>query len=128
LARGARGTGAGAARLGSPPRRRSRSQSRRLKTLAPGRVDAELARGAVAAAISCADDDPDRLSRLASLAKARCSETFTHVANEAIQTHGGIGVTDEFQLGFYLKRARATDVLLGDPTWHLRRWASLGGY
>lgn len=42
--------------------------------------------------------------------------------------HGGIGVTDEFHMGFYLKRARAADVLLGDATFHLRRWAALSDY
>jgi acyl-CoA dehydrogenase len=68
------------------------------------------------------------LAKLASLAKARCSDAFVHVANEAVQMHGGIGVTDDFHIGFYFKRARAADVLFGDATHHQRRWAGLSGY
>jgi alkylation response protein AidB-like acyl-CoA dehydrogenase len=92
-------------------------------------IELALARSAVAAAASGADQaDPKQLARLASLAKARCSEAFVHVANEAVQMHGGIGVTDDFHIGLYLKRARAAEVLFGDATAHLRRWAALAGY
>jgi acyl-CoA dehydrogenase len=92
-------------------------------------VELALARGAVLAAASCADHGPeDALSKLASLAKARCSDAFVHVANEAVQLHGGIGVTDDFHIGFFLKRARAADVQLGDAVHHQRRWAALSGY
>jgi acyl-CoA dehydrogenase len=51
-----------------------------------------------------------------------------HVANEAIQMHGGIGMTDEYDLGFYLKRARAAQLTFGDAPWHRDRWARLRGY
>jgi alkylation response protein AidB-like acyl-CoA dehydrogenase len=92
-------------------------------------IELALARSAVTAAASGADDaEPRELARLASLAKARCSEACVHVANEAVQMHGGIGVTDDFHIGLYLKRARATEVLFGDATQHLRRWAQLAGY
>lgn len=92
-------------------------------------IELALARSAVAAAASGADRaEPKELARLASLAKARCSEAFVHVANEAVQMHGGIGVTDDFHIGLYLKRARATEVLFGDAVAHLRRWATLAGY
>lgn len=92
-------------------------------------IELALARSAVAAAASCADQGtPVELAKLASLAKARCSEAFVHVASEAIQMHGGIGVTDDFHMGFYFKRARAADVQFGDATHHLRRWAELSGY
>jgi alkylation response protein AidB-like acyl-CoA dehydrogenase len=92
-------------------------------------IELALARSAVAAAASRADDaTPAELAKFASLAKARCSEAFVHVASEAIQMHGGIGVTDDFHIGFYFKRARAADVLFGDATYHLRRWAELSGY
>jgi alkylation response protein AidB-like acyl-CoA dehydrogenase len=91
-------------------------------------IELSLARSAVAAAASGVDETPEQLAKLASLAKVRCSEVFVHVANEAIQMHGGIGVTDDFHMGFYFKRARAADVTFGDATWHLRRWASLSGY
>jgi len=92
-------------------------------------IELALARSAVAAAASCADEGtPEELAKLASLAKARCSDAFVQVANEAVQMHGGIGVTDDFHIGFYFKRARAADVLFGDATHHLRRWAALSGY
>jgi acyl-CoA dehydrogenase len=91
-------------------------------------IELSLARSAVAAAASGVDETPEQLAKLASLAKVRCSEVFVHVTNEAIQMHGGIGVTDDFHMGFYFKRARAADVTFGDATWHLRRWASLSGY
>jgi len=92
-------------------------------------IELALARSAVSAAASGADAaEPKELAKLASLAKARCSEAFVHVANEAVQMHGGIGVTDDFHIGLYLKRARATEGLFGDATFHLRRWAHLTGY
>jgi alkylation response protein AidB-like acyl-CoA dehydrogenase len=92
-------------------------------------IELALARSAVAAAAGCADHGtPAELAKLVSLAKARCSDAFVHVANEAVQMHGGIGVTDDFHIGFYFKRARAADVLFGDATQHQRRWAALSGY
>jgi alkylation response protein AidB-like acyl-CoA dehydrogenase len=92
-------------------------------------IELALARSAVTAAASGADTaEPKELAKLASLAKARCSEAAVHIANEAVQMHGGIGVTDDFHIGLYLKRARATEVLFGNATYHLRRWAQLTGY
>ena len=63
-----------------------------------------------------------------SLAKARCSDTAILVANEAIQMHGGIGMTDEHEIGFFLKRARVAELTFGDAAWHRERWARLCGY
>ena len=91
-------------------------------------VKIELARSAVLAATRLGDTDADTLSRYASLAKVRTSDAFVKVAEEAVQMHGGIGMTDECDVGFYLKRAQTTSALLGDPGWHRRRWARLGGY
>jgi alkylation response protein AidB-like acyl-CoA dehydrogenase len=42
--------------------------------------------------------------------------------------HGGIGMTDEHEIGFYLKRARVAELTLGDASWHRARWARLAGY
>jgi acyl-CoA dehydrogenase len=50
------------------------------------------------------------------------------VANEAIQMHGGVGMTDEYEIGFFLKRARVAELTLGDASWHRARWAALSGY
>lgn len=91
-------------------------------------IELTLTRSAVLAAARTVDESPDRLPRMASLAKARASDVFVQVANEAIQMHGGIGVTDEFHLGFYLKRARVAEMTFGDGAFHRKRWAELGGY
>lgn len=91
-------------------------------------VELELARSSVLAAARAVDEGAEEVARLASLAKARASETFVHVTNEAVQMHGGIGVTDEHDIGLYLKRARACDATFGDAPWHRRRWATLAGY
>ena len=87
-----------------------------------------LTRSAVLAAARAIDDAPDDVPRLASLAKAIASETFMHAAKEAIQMHGGIGVTDEHDIGFYIKRAQATYMTFGKPSQHRQRWAELHGY
>jgi alkylation response protein AidB-like acyl-CoA dehydrogenase len=87
-----------------------------------------LTRSAVLAAARAIDDSPDDVERLASLAKAMASETFLHAAKEAIQMHGGIGVTDEHDIGFYMKRAQAAYMTFGKPSQHRQRWAELHGY
>lgn len=87
-----------------------------------------LTRSVVLAAARAIDEAPEDVPRLASLAQAMASETFLHAAKEAIQMHGGIGVTDEHDIGFYMKRAHAAYMTLGTPSEHRRRWAELHGY
>jgi acyl-CoA dehydrogenase len=87
-----------------------------------------LTRSVVLAAARAIDEASDDVPRLASLAKATASETFMHAAKEAIQMHGGIGVTDEHDIGFYIKRAQATYMTFGRPSQHRQRWAELHGY
>jgi alkylation response protein AidB-like acyl-CoA dehydrogenase len=82
----------------------------------------------VLAAARAIDGAPDDVPRLTSLAKAMASETFLHAAKEAIQMHGGIGVTDEHDIGFYLKRAHAAYMSFGKPSQHRQRWAELHDY
>jgi alkylation response protein AidB-like acyl-CoA dehydrogenase len=65
---------------------------------------------------------------LASIAKARCSDAFILIANETIQMHGGIGMTDEHDSGFFLKRARVAEITFGDAAYHRNRFAELHGY
>ncbi len=91
-------------------------------------IELELARSSVMAAARAADDAPGALPALASLAKARVSEAYLHITREAVQMHGGIGMTDECDVGFYLKRARCAALSLGSAAWHRDRWARLGGY
>jgi alkylation response protein AidB-like acyl-CoA dehydrogenase len=69
-----------------------------------------------------AQNDPG-LHEAASSAKAFCSDTFFHCAAESIQIHGGIGFTWEHPAHLYFKRAKAVEVLLGDPSFHRERVA-----
>lgn len=91
-------------------------------------MDIELARSTVMAAARAADAGDAECETLISLAKARCSDTFVLAANEGVQMHGGIGMTDEHDLGFYIKRARAAEMTFGDAAWHRERWARLREY
>ena len=67
-------------------------------------------------------------AQLVSLAKAKLSDAYCLIANEAVQLHGGIGMTDEHDIGFFLKRARAAEMTFGDATYHRARFAELAGY
>jgi acyl-CoA dehydrogenase len=87
-----------------------------------------LTRSVVLAAARAIDDSPDDVARYTALANATASETFLHAAKEAIQMHGGIGVTDEHDIGFYMKRAHAAYMTFGKPSQHRQRWAALHGY
>jgi alkylation response protein AidB-like acyl-CoA dehydrogenase len=91
-------------------------------------MELELVRSSVMAAARAADADDKDFASLVSLAKARCSDTFILAANEGIQMHGGIGMTDEHDTGFYLKRARVAEITFGDAAWHRERWARLHRY
>lgn len=90
--------------------------------------DLELSRSIVREGLSVADGAAGSLAELASTAKARLSDTYLHVTHEAVQMHGGVGVTDELDIGFFLKRARVTEVLFGDAAYHRDRYARLSGY
>jgi alkylation response protein AidB-like acyl-CoA dehydrogenase len=91
-------------------------------------MEIELARSSVMAAARAADSHDPEWQSLVSLAKARCSDAYILAANEGVQMHGGIGMTDEHDAGFYLKRARATEMTFGDAAWHRERWAQLHQY
>jgi len=91
-------------------------------------IEIELCRSVVMAAARGVDEGAEDAARLVSLAKARCSDAAILVANEAIQMHGGIGMTDEHDIGFYLKRARVAELTFGDSAFHRDRWARMSGY
>ena len=91
-------------------------------------TELELVRSTVMAAARALDEGLPDARALVSLAKARASDTAVLVANEAVQMHGGIGMTDEHEIGFYLKRARVAEVSFGDAAYHRDRWARLLGY
>jgi acyl-CoA dehydrogenase len=91
-------------------------------------MEIELARSATMAAVRALDADDPEAAKLVSLAKARGSDAFVLAANEAVQMFGGVGMTDEYDVGFYLKRARVAEMTFGDAAWHRERWARLSGY
>ena len=79
-------------------------------------IDVELAKSAAYyAAAAAADDDPD-LPALASLAKAAASEAYMQTAIHTIQIHGGIGFTWDNDTHLWFKRAKSSEVFLGDPS------------
>ncbi len=90
--------------------------------------EVELARSVVSAALQAIDEGADDASMLASLAKAKLNDTFHLVSNETIQMHGGIGMTDECDVGFYLKRSRVATETFGNSRFHRDRYAALKGY
>ncbi|OYW89090.1 MAG: acyl-CoA dehydrogenase [Hyphomonas sp. 32-62-5] len=90
--------------------------------------DMTLDRSCVAAALSAADEGKADLAELASLAKAKAGELVHLVSNECVQMHGGIGMTDAAEPGFYMKRARVQEALYGSASWHRDRYARLAGF
>ena len=88
----------------------------------------ELCKSVVIKALQGIDHQAENLDELASLAKAKLGETLKSVTNEAMQMHGGIGVTDDVNIGFYFKRARVAQQLFGDYNYHLDRYAKLHSY
>ena len=91
-------------------------------------ADIELCRSVLLQALTAVDETPEQLPMLASLAKTRLNELVLLVTNEAVQMHGGIGVTDELDIGFFLKRARVAIQVFGDSGFHRDRYATLCGY
>jgi acyl-CoA dehydrogenase len=82
----------------------------------------------VADVLSAVDEAREELPTLVCTAKARLSDTAALVSREAIQMHGGIGMTDEEEIGFFLKRARTAELFLGDARYHRDRFATLQGF
>lgn len=91
-------------------------------------TELEMLESCVRAALAAIDAGDPKLALLASLAKARASDLCEKVTNEAVQLHGGIGVTDEFDLGLIVKRARVLQHSLGDGVFHRDRYARLQGF
>ena len=81
-------------------------------------LEVESAKSAAYYAGWAAAEDSDELPVVASLAKAYCSDAYFHAAAENIQIHGGIGFTWEHDAHLYFKRAKSSELLLGDPTYH----------
>jgi acyl-CoA dehydrogenase len=91
-------------------------------------TEIELCRTVVMDACSAVDENPPMLPMSASLAKAKLNDTFESVTNESVQMHGGIGTTNELDIGLFLKRSRVSMQLLGDAPYHRDRYARLRGF
>jgi alkylation response protein AidB-like acyl-CoA dehydrogenase len=88
----------------------------------------DLSRSVVLKALQAIDEDSAERSTLASAAKFKCNKTARLAVNEAVQMHGGIGMTDEFEIGFFMKRSAAARQEYGDDYYHADRFARLRGY
>jgi alkylation response protein AidB-like acyl-CoA dehydrogenase len=91
-------------------------------------VDIELARAAVLKAQQSLDADPAKAAAAVAVAKARAGTSATLAVQEAVQMHGGMGMTDEFDMGLFMKRARVLQELFGDADFHADRLARQRGY
>ncbi|MET0533201.1 MAG: acyl-CoA dehydrogenase family protein [Steroidobacter sp.] len=88
----------------------------------------ELVRSVVLRTLQALDAQEPNAASLVCLSKAKASDVARLATNEAVQMHGGIGMTDEFDIGFFMKRARAAAETFGDQYYHTDRFAQLAGY
>ncbi|MEP5938138.1 MAG: acyl-CoA dehydrogenase family protein [Erythrobacter sp.] len=90
--------------------------------------EVEIARAAVIKAQQLLDGDSERADLMVSVAKAKVARTAGLAVREGVQMHGGIGMTDEYDIGLYMKRDRALQEFMGDAYYHANRVAELSGY
>jgi alkylation response protein AidB-like acyl-CoA dehydrogenase len=90
--------------------------------------EVELSKSVVLEALSALDDGSEDTAELASLAKARLNDTYNLVSSEGVQMHGGIGMTDEYEIGFFMKRSRVSEHTFGNSAFHRNRYGELQGY
>ena len=90
--------------------------------------EVEITRSAVLAAVSALDSIANDAAALVSLAKAKANETLLLCSNEGVQMHGGIGMTDEHEIGFFMKRSRVAQLSFGDTRFCRDRYAQMMGY
>ncbi|MTV18343.1 MULTISPECIES: acyl-CoA dehydrogenase [Bradyrhizobium] len=91
-------------------------------------IDIEITRAAVLKALQALDTDVDKAATAVAVAKARAGTTATLAVQEGVQMHGGMGMTDQFDIGFFMKRARVCQELFGDSNFHTDQLASGKGY
>lgn len=88
----------------------------------------ELCKSVVLEALTALDADAPNAAALISLAKAQVNDTYHTVTTEGVQMHGGIGMTDEHEIGFFLKRSRVCEHTFGNSAFHTDRFGKLHGY
>src|SRR6267143_1018320 len=91
-------------------------------------VDIEVTRAAVLKALQTLDGDFERAGAAVAVAKARAGTTATLAVQEGVQMHGGMGMTDQFDIGFFMKRARVCQELFGDGNYHADQLARMKSY
>ncbi|HMM89480.1 acyl-CoA dehydrogenase family protein [Bradyrhizobium sp.] len=91
-------------------------------------VDIEITRAAVLKALQALDADLDGAGAAVAVAKARAGTTTTRAVQEGVQMHGGMGMTDQFDIGFFMKRARVCQELFGDSNYHADQLARMKSY
>ena len=91
-------------------------------------IDIEITRAAVLKALQTLDGDFDKASASVAVAKARAGTTATRAVQEGVQMHGGMGMTDQFDIGFFMKRARVCQELFGDSNYHADQLARMKSY
>jgi alkylation response protein AidB-like acyl-CoA dehydrogenase len=91
-------------------------------------VEIEITRAAVLKALQALDGDFENAGAAVAVAKARAGSTATLAVQEGVQMHGGMGMTDQFDIGFFMKRARVCQELFGDANFHADQLARLKSY
>lgn len=91
-------------------------------------TELELMRSVVEGALEAIDARRSDVDQAVSLAKAVAGDTLKLVSREMVQLHGGVGMTDEYAAGLYLKRAAVLETMWGNAAWHRDRFARLNGY
>ncbi len=91
-------------------------------------IDIEITRAAVLKALQALDTNIDKAATAVAVAKARAGTTATLAVQEGVQMHGGMGMTDQFDIGFFMKRARVCQELFGDSNFHTDQLANGKGY
>jgi len=88
----------------------------------------QLTRSSVYAALDALEQNATDTPALVSAAKVRANDTYRLLADESVQMHGGIGMTDELEIGFFLKRAQVSCQTFGDSSFHRSRYADFSGF
>jgi alkylation response protein AidB-like acyl-CoA dehydrogenase len=91
-------------------------------------IDIEITRAAVLKALQTLDGDVANAAAMVAVAKARAGATATRAVQEGVQMHGGMGMTDQFDIGFFMKRARVCEELFGDANFHADQLARMRSY
>jgi alkylation response protein AidB-like acyl-CoA dehydrogenase len=91
-------------------------------------IDIEISRAATLKALQALDADIEKAGAAVAVAKSKAGSTATRAVQEGVQMHGGMGMTDQFDIGFFMKRARVCEELFGDASFHADQLARTRSY